>query len=271
MHVVDPDRYPLDPAAVYRPRAHSLYDALSFESSVCLDNVVIVQPSIYGHDNSCLLNALRKLGSRRARGVVSFDPATTSAVQLRQWHAMGVRGARLNLKSSDTAMDPAQLESILTQYADAVRPLGWVVQVYVPMSLVDVLEMIVPRLGVRFCIDHLGHPCFDKASSRDPYQLRGFPALVRLLQAGQTFVKLSAPYRTSVADNHNDIEPVTRELLRLAGKSRLVFGTDWPHTRFEGLDIRPWMETVLDWCGDDEYLIQRLFKNNAEELWGVEA
>jgi hypothetical protein len=26
---------------------------------------------------------------------------------------------------------------------------------------------------------------------------------------------------------------------------------------------------VLDWCNDDSFLIERLFKGNAEDLWGV--
>jgi predicted TIM-barrel fold metal-dependent hydrolase len=62
---------------------------------------------------------------------------------------------------------------------------------------------------------------------------------------------------------------MARELLRIAGKTSVVFATDWPHTRFEGLDIRPFIERVIEWCGRDEKLIDRLFRGNAEQLWGV--
>jgi predicted TIM-barrel fold metal-dependent hydrolase len=177
---------------------------------------------------------------------------------------------RLNVQSHGRPVARDQLARLLWHYADAVRPLGWVCQVYVPMPLIAELEHLVPRLGVRFCIDHIGHPCLeDPGHAADPYLIPGFAALARLLKAGQTYVKLSAPYRVSRAHNAQDLEPVVREIIRLKGASRVVFATDWPHTRFEGLDIRPWMHSVLDWCNDDSFLIERLFKGNAEDLWGV--
>lgn len=267
MHVVDPDHYDLSPEAVYRPKPHSLDQAMEFEKSVGISNIVLVQPSIYGNDNSCLLDALRMLGPRRGRGVVSFDPKKTSQKQLRDWHRLGVRGVRLNIQSVGRTVDRQQLEVLLKQYADAVRPLGWVVQVYVPLYLVELLEPIVPKLNVRFCIDHLGHPLLTDSSPRNPYDHPGFSALVRLLDGDHTYVKLSAPYRISKREDLSDLEPIAREILRLKGTSRVVFATDWPHTRFEGLDIRPWMETVLDWCGNDAFLVDRLFRGNAEDLW----
>lgn len=269
MHVVDPDNYPLAPGAVYRPRPHSLDTALSFESSVGIDNIVLVQPSIYGHDNSCLLDALRRLGPRRGRGVVSFDPSTTSLRQLQEWHDLGVRGVRVNIQSHGVAVDSGHLANILRRYADKIRPLNWALQVYVPMWLIEPLEAIIPTLNIRFCIDHMGSPCLKNSKSGDPYELAGFRSLVRLLEGGHTFIKLSAPYRMSQLGGHIDLEPVAREIIRLKGMSSVVFATDWPHTRFEGLDIRPWMDAVLDWCEDDAFLIDRLFRGNAEALWDV--
>ncbi|KAK7431249.1 hypothetical protein QQZ08_002290 [Neonectria magnoliae] len=269
MHVVDPAAYALSPTAAYRPSTHSLAQALAFEESVGVRNIVLVQPSIYGFDNACLLDALRQLGPQRGRGVVQFDPAATSPATLDEWHALGVRGVRLNIQSSGGEVDPHRLSLQLHQYADAVRRLDWVVQVYVPMPLIALLEPIVPTLNVRFCIDHIGHPTLKDHSGSDPYQIPGFSSLVRLLQGGNTYVKLSAPYRFSQVPNHSDAEPIAKELIGLFGTTRIVFATDWPHTRFEGLDIRPWIETVLDWCAEDEALRERLFRGNAEDLWDV--
>lgn len=247
MHIVgDAQRYPLSPAAVYRPSGHSISQAVAFETSVGAKNVVIVQPSIYGHDNSCLLDALRVLGPGRARGVVAFDPETTPIGTLREWHELGVRGVRLNIRSTGDAISHQEMEAVLRRYADAVRPLGWVVQLYIPMHMVRAVAHIVPDLGVRICIDHLGAPELSTCSvladaPRDPYSLEGFDSLVRLLRGGNTYIKMSAPYRLSSSDDYiRDIEPLAREILRVA-PSRVVFATDWPHTRFEGLDIRPWM------------------------------
>lgn len=271
MHVLDADRYPLCPSAVYRPSKHTVAQAVAFESSVGAARLVLVQPSIYGNDNSCLLDALRTLGPSRARGVVAFDAETTSLATLRAWHELGVRGVRLNLQSTGRTMSEADMEATLRLYADAVRPLGWVVQLYIPLAMMRALEAIVPALGVRICIDHMGAPSLPspattKGSSLDPYRLDGFASLVRLLQAGQTFVKMSAPYRFSCGQDYvGELEPIARELLRVA-PTRAVFATDWPHTRFEGLDITPWVEHMLEWCGDQR-MRERVFKLNAEELW----
>lgn len=274
MHVVDPKRYPLTAKAVYTPSMHNVQDAMKFEESVGIQNMVLVQPSIYGNDNSCMLDAMRSLGPGRSRGVVVFDPDNTPASTLQEWHEIGVRGVRINLQSVGKSMDGEELESILTKYDKCIRDLEWVIQLYVPMRMIPLLEPIVPRLGVCLCIDHLGHPELPGHAAYetgDPYNLPGFDSLMRLLKGGRTFVKFSAAYRVSRAkDGLSDVAPVAKEIIRVAGKTRVVFATDWPHTRFDGLDIRPWMHKVLDWCGDDEELIYRIFRGNAEDLWMVE-
>lgn len=281
MHVLDP-RFPLDDSAVYKPsHFHTSQDARTFERDAAgLDGVVIVQPSIYGHDNSCTLSGLKALGGpERARAVVSFDPDTIEPSTLREWHALGVRGVRLNLQSGGAA-PPAieQLEATIRKYAGAVRPLGWVLQIYASLPTIAKLEPLLldgaKELGVRVCIDHMGHPNLKASDSPyletgDPYTIPGFASLVRLLESGNTWTKLSAAYRFSASeDGFSDAAPVAKELLRVAGRNRVVFATDWPHTRFEGLDIRPWIRTVLlDLCQEDEALIERVFRGNAEELW----
>ncbi|RYC93097.1 hypothetical protein BFJ63_vAg4232 [Fusarium oxysporum f. sp. narcissi] len=270
MHIVDVENYTLDASAKYRPTSHTLDQALAFETGVGLRNIVLVQPSIYGLDNSCLLDGLRALGTERGRGVVAIDPEVVNEEELRSWHGLGVRGVRLNILSNELAIDAAELERQLMLYADAVRPLGWVVQVYVPMDMVTLLEPIIPKLNVKFCIDHLGQPPLNKYAGADPYDIPGFTSLINLLKNGQTYVKLSAAYRMSTLPDYSDLNPIAKEVIRVAGKTHVVFATDWPHTRFEGLDIKPWMERVLSWCGDDEHLKERLFRGNAEDLWDVQ-
>ncbi|KAK2067619.1 hypothetical protein P8C59_001341 [Phyllachora maydis] len=290
MHVLDPLRFPPQPTALYRPAAAPVARAAAFEQAVLggIRHVAVVQPSIHGTDNGCVLDALRAwpgaTGGGRAVGVVVLDPdVDDDPATLRAWHALGVRGVRLNLQSVGAGADGALegLERALRTVAARVRGLGWAVQVYVPLGLVTALEGVVPQLGVRaFVIDHMGHPTLpDGASGEgyDPYALPGFAALVRLLQGTETmtFVKLSAPYRISrrrgepggLAFDH--VDPVVKELLRVAGRSRVVFASDFPHTRFEGLDIRPWVHKVLDFCGHDGDLVESLFRDNARLLWGV--
>ena len=267
MHVVDPSIYPLAVDARYCPKTYTLEQALLFEKSVGLDKIVLVQPSIYGSDNSCMLDALRTLGPERGRAVVQFEPQTIPGSTLAEWHRMGVRGVRLNFSSVGESLDAKPLKRLLHRYAEDCRPLGWVIQLYLPMSMIPTLEPIVPELGVRVCIDHMGHPSLPEILPSSPYDIPGFQSLINLLKSGTTFVKLSAPYRLSDSKDYHDLEPIARELLRVAGTTSVIFATDWPHTRFEGLDIKPLIHTVLQWCDGDEVLTERVFRGNAEDIW----
>lgn len=275
IHVVDLTNYPLSPNALYIPSSHSLSQAVAFEASLGIENFVLVQPSFYGEDNSCMLDALLRLGPERARAVVVFDSLTISPSVLHKWHTSGVRGVRVNLISRNNPLSEAELLNLLNQYADLIRPLGWVLQIFAPLDVIATLEHIVPKLQVKVCFDHFGHPTLSSDVSasflktKDPYDLCGFPSLTNLLRQANTWVKLSAPYGFSQTLDLSDVEPIARELLRVAGHRRVVFATDWPHTRLERYDVWPYVEKVISWCGEHDALLERLFKGNAEELWGV--
>ncbi|KAL5338538.1 hypothetical protein BJX70DRAFT_202061 [Aspergillus crustosus] len=268
MHVVEP-RYPVVTNAAYNPSPHTIEDAISFESSIGIDNIVLVQPSIYGFDNSCLLDALRHIGSSRGRGVVVIDPANTDLAKLKTWHALGVRGVRLNFRSSGQIPDREELERSLLEQADLVRPLGWMIQVHTSMKMIPLLKEVIPQLGVKVCIDHFGGPDLqnvelEQGVSFDPYLLEGFSSLISLLKAGRTYVKISAPYRLSKDEEFRDLEIMIQEFLREA-PLQVLYATDWPHTRFSGVDIEPFTELCLRLCGS-QAVTERVFRLNAEDL-----
>jgi predicted TIM-barrel fold metal-dependent hydrolase len=54
-------------------------------------------------------------------------------------------------------------------------------------------------------------------------------------------------------------------LLRTA-KHRMVFASDWPHTRFEGLDVKPFVSRCLDWTEELDAK-DLVFRDNAKHLW----
>lgn len=270
MHIIDPVKYPLAEDAKYKSSKHLLSDAMTFEDGLGMANIVLVQPSIYGYDNSCLLDALRESGPSKARGVVAFDPRTIDKKTLQEWHDLGVRGVRLNFQSIGKEVSDLDLETMLYQHAEIIRPFGWVLQLYIPLAVAKSLEHIVPRLQVKVCLDHYGSPTIpDNADTQeiDPNQLDGFAALLRMLEQGETYVKISAPYRLC-KDGHQ-LTRLTRELLKIREGTRAVFATDWPHTRFTNLDIEPFAKMVLGLCGNDRALITKVFRKNAEDLWDV--
>ena len=273
MHFIDPKRYSLAEGAAYVPSIHSVWDAVTFEDTVGMKNVVAVQPSIYGNDNSAMLDAMKALGPERSRGVVVFDESTIRTETLHEWHALGVRGVRLNLSSTDQTPDIEVLKNTLRRYADIVQPLGWMVQIYVSMDLLPALESIIKSLDVKICFDHFANPSKPSNPSPrspstpfDPYSITGFPSLIRMLQHGNTFVKFSAPYRMDL--ENDQLEAVALEILRVQN-DRVVFATDWPHTRFEGLDIKSFQEDCLGWA-EDAGCVEKVFSLNAKTLWNVE-
>ncbi|KAK5702752.1 hypothetical protein LTR97_003698 [Elasticomyces elasticus] len=268
MHVIDPARFPLSPDAAYVPQRHDLFDAVSFESSVSMKNIVMVQPSIYATDNSALLDGLKGLGPDRSRGVVQFDLPINSS-KLQAWDALGVRGVRLNVQSTGAAVNVAEFAALMRQYAVAIKPFGWVLQAYIPMYLLDPLAPTIRELGVDFVVDHFGQPAQPintTMSTIDPYAIQGFGSLISLLEGGNTWVKFSAPYRVNLTTDW--LDAVAKEVLNVRS-DRVVFATDWPHTRFEGLDIRPFIERCLDWA-EEANCVEKVFSTNAKSLWRVE-
>ncbi|RYP12219.1 hypothetical protein DL767_011424 [Monosporascus sp. MG133] len=158
MHVIDPASYPLSADVIYEPGPYIVKDATRFEESVGIGNKILVQPSIYGYDNRRMLDAMQILGPTRWRGVVAFDFSETSLSTLEKWHQLDVRGVRINLQQAGKLMEGVELEAVLRQYTDAIRPLNWVIQVYVPRHMIPLLKPIVPQLGVRLCIGRIGYP-----------------------------------------------------------------------------------------------------------------
>lgn len=278
MHVVGSiDQYPLDKAAPYKPdEVHTVEDACAFECSHGTPRMVLVQPSIYGFDNSCLLDALKVLTPKYGRGIVETDPKTIDPAMLNEWHALGVRGIRVNVKSvSDRIIPRDEFEQLLRPYADAIRPLGWVLDIHVALPMLETLEAFAPSLGVRICIDHYGGPSLSSSqTSEQPYQLQGFSSLISLLRQGNTWLKLSAIYRLSKATTLDEqarhLAPLAHEILT-AAPDRVVYASDWPHTRFGSkVNAEGYRDTVVKWCSDIDHtggLAEKIFLTNPEELW----
>lgn len=270
MHVTSPN-YPLAANAAYKPALHDLQHAMTFEKTIGLSNIVLVQPSIYGNDNSCLLDALKAIGPQHGRGVVGIDPETIGHEELEVWHKLGVRGVRLNLKSTNIQFTEASLREMLKSYERAIKPLNWVLELFIGMEHIPILERIAGVLDIRLCIAHFGAPKLPATEKREyplnPYDLDGFQSLVDLLARGNTWVKFSAAYRFDKDAEMRGIEAIAGELLKKAG-DRIVFASDWPHTRFDGLDVRPFVQRCLQWT-QNAGLTEQVFTLNARELWDI--
>ncbi|HTV89037.1 MAG TPA: ROK family protein [Stellaceae bacterium] len=213
--------FPFAAARGYTPPPATADELITQLAALHLSRVVIVQPSVYGSDNSCTLDGMRRLGER-ARGVAVIDEATSNAA-LDAMHRAGVRGARVNLETAGET-DPDAARRNLAAAVARVAALGWHVQVYTRLSVIAALSEEVARLPVPIVFDHFGG-----APAKDGVDQPGFAELLALVAAGHAYVKLSAAYRCSdKGPTYDDVAPLARALIA-ANPDRLLWGSDWPH------------------------------------------
>ena len=217
LHVFGPHaRYPLHARRNYTPHECSLTDYRQVMEAIGVDRAVLVQPSVYGTDNSAMLDALRD-GGPAFRGVAVLSPDTDDAA-LRDMHALGVRGLRLNLVNPQVVSEPEVLALL-----ERLRGLGlsWHLQVLADLARdPDALLSLCDKTDAPIVVDHMG---------KLPPAVRQHP-LYGLLASGRCWVKLSAPYRCSAeATPYRDIAGLARRLAD-ANPARVLWGTDWPHT-----------------------------------------
>ena len=213
--------FPFAAARSYTPPPASAAELAQLLDTLHLSRVVIVQPSVYGSDNSCTLDGMRRLGER-ARGIAVIDEATSDAA-LDEMHRAGIRGVRVNLETAGET-DPDAARRNLAAAVARVAALGWHVQVYTRLSVIARLSEEVARLPVPIVFDHFGG-----AQAKDGVDQPGFAELLALVAAGHAYVKLSAAYRSSDrAPAYDDMTPFARALIA-ANPDRLLWGSDWPH------------------------------------------
>src|ERR687895_479341 len=93
VHVFEPG-YTLSPARGYNPPDSTLADLKHLHATLGIERVVFTQPSVYGIDNSAILNAMRALNEEtpnRARSVIAVDMKKSDA-DITALDVAGVRG-----------------------------------------------------------------------------------------------------------------------------------------------------------------------------------
>jgi len=252
IHVFGPYAcYPLDAARKYSPPEARLGDYLKVAAALGTGRVVLVQPSVYGTDNACQRDALLAMQGA-ARGVAVIDDSIGDA-QLRELDRQGFRGARLNF------MRAGALES-LERIARRVKALDWHVQLHLPGSMIPEIAGRLVALPTEFVVDHFG-----RVDTRHGVGQPAFQALLRLVDSGRCWVKLSAPYRMDGAP-YQQMAPFARELVK-RNPERMVWGTDWPHPDVAVVpEDRGLLEAMLDWV-PDEQIRNRILVDNPATLY----
>jgi len=256
MHILD-RRYPLWAGAVLNP-PDALVDAYTkVRQKIGISRCVVAAPSIYGADNSCTRDALGSLGiPAKATAVLTKE---TSKADIEALDGAGFVGARFNCVQGG----PWKIEDI-APIARRVADFGWHIQIYArPAQIVEMAALLqsLPTIVV-----------FEHASRiRDPHgeDAEAFSTIVKLVQQGRAWVKLSAPYiepDTKAGRSKRFGETVAAFVA--AAPERAVWASDWPHATEK---VRPDTSTVFaDFCsfvGDDE-MLDLILVENPKQLYG---
>jgi predicted TIM-barrel fold metal-dependent hydrolase len=253
-------KYPSVSTPHYTLPDGSLSQLQRMTEALTLERFVIVQPSYYGTDNSCMVDALSAAGTR-ARGVAMVGESCTDE-ELHALHLRGVRAQRLDLFLR-SQWHTADIIAYIAHSARRTRAVGWHLQFYSPGWVVRDLLPFLATLDADFVIDHMGYMLeSDGLTDAD------FERLLSVLRAGRGWIKLSAPYRLEKDGNFERLKPMARAIIESA-PDRVIWGSDWPHIPDGGKDTGTLLNLLCDWA-PDAGAHERILVRNPARLFGFE-
>lgn len=185
---------------------------------------VLIQPSFFGTDNHVMLNAIAQYPDR-LKGIAMVDPDITWDA-LKQLQSQGIVGIRLNLFGLEIPdLEQPKWNTLFTH----LEQLQWQVELHAsPAYLIKILPTLA-RFKLNVVIDHFGRVDPVKGISDPAYQ-----QFLDLLDPTQHWVKISGFYRLAQTPGSLFVAKQAYDLLHKKGMlTRLIWGSDWPHTQHE--------------------------------------
>lgn len=234
-----------------------MYQAL--QRRLGTSRVVVVQPNAYRDDNTVTLNSIKALGNN-ARGVAVVKPGTPAA-ELERLTKAGIRAVRImTLHGGMLGFD------VMDELAAQVHPFGWHANIQLDGRELPKYEAQIKRLPGNFVIDHTG-----KFLEPVTPEHEAFKSLLRLVDTGRCWVKLSAPYETSKtgAPKYEDVGRLAKALVKTAPE-RMLWASNWPHPSVPK-EKCPKDEDLLDLLAEwapEEKAQKKILADNPAELYG---
>ena len=260
-HVFGPQsRYAYSPARGYTPPDAPLETYLSMLATLGVERAVLTQPSVYGTDNSAMLDAMAQFPDR-LRGVAAVGAGIGDG-ELEALHAKGVRGVRVNI--ADKGGNPFDSMDAVRRFCERLRPLGWHLEVLLHVDEFPSLKETFADFPVDIVVGHLGYVKSPNALD-DP----GFQDFLDLVRGGSWWVKLTGTYRITAADRppYRDVAPVAQALIA-ANPQRMIWGSDWPHPfHYRAMPNDAYLlDQLEDWT--DRATIEKILVDNPAALFG---
>jgi predicted TIM-barrel fold metal-dependent hydrolase len=254
-HIYDPMRFP--PAKPGSEPNATVADYRLFQKRLGLGRNVIATPRPYLTDNRVTMDAIAQFAPN-ARGAATVDPAITDA-ELEVLHKGGIRAARFGLGADAVAMVTA-----LQPLAKRVNDMGWHIDFGASGTQLVALQDLLLNFPAVLVFDHMGR-IEQPMGVNHP----GFAVMLKLLDKGRTYVKLSM-----AAGDSKDGPPTFADVTKVAqayvkaAPERMIWGSNWPHP---GEATKPDDAVVFDLLSQwapDEATRHRILVENPETLYG---
>jgi D-galactarolactone isomerase len=257
MHFYDTKR-PGAPGT-FLPGDFTVKDYRELQKLLGIERVIVVQANAYRDDNSVAVDAMRELG-KSAKGVAVVKP-TVSDAELERLTKAGMCAVRImTLHNGMLGFD------VMDEVMARVHPFGWHANIQLDGRELPKYEAQIKRLPGKFVIDHTGKFMEPVAPDHD-----AFRCLLRLVDTGRCWIKLSAPYETSKtgAPKYEDVSRLARALVKHAPE-RMMWASNWPHPSARKPappDDVALLDLLADWA-PDAGVQKKILVDNPAELYG---
>ncbi|HUF80524.1 MAG TPA: amidohydrolase family protein [Burkholderiales bacterium] len=247
----------------YQPPLAPLEDYLELARHLGIERYVFVQPSAYGRDNACMLDAMGAVGTGKCRGIVDIDQDAPDA-EFDRLNRIGVRGVRIN-ENPIKPFEPGYSKTMLSriQALDArCAEIGWMLDFLTPGWLTLELLPVMKKLKSLHTVAHMG-----MFLAKEGPQQPGFQQFLDYLRSGdRCWVKFTGTYRMSVTPGFTDAAPMARALIG-AVPDRIIWGSDFPHLSFaDKVGSVELFNLLGQWS--DEAQRRKILVDNPQRLFG---
>jgi 2-pyrone-4,6-dicarboxylate lactonase len=257
-HFIGPQKqFPLKPGHVFSHLQFedtTIEDWLKLQSALGLSRGLHVLSMMYENNYEIALHAQCRFPERLRAVVVPWAGITDGELEiLTRTGAVGYRITHRLDKTIDQRMVARTHEH------------GWSMHYLVKADEQEDWKDPILKSPGRFVLEHMGGVDPAKGIDGD-----GFKFVLRCLDTGRCWVKLSPRISKQETFPFSDTDPLVRRLVDHA-PTRLLWGSDWPHPQY----FKPMpndvalLDMMLDWA-PDETTRTRIFVDNPAEIFGFQ-
>ncbi|SNZ07037.1 amidohydrolase family protein [Cohaesibacter gelatinilyticus] len=260
LHIYLPEFEGQEDGPALPPDPPDISDYLSVCDWLGVDNFIVTVANAYQRNNDCLLEVLRRVGTRAA-GVAAISEDMSDA-QITQLRDNGIVGARI-MDLPGGAYGLKYLEGVDTR----CHCFDLAMAVQFDGSNICHHEKRLLNIKSRYVIDH--HGKFFCGVKPDSAQI---DTLKRLIDKGNCWFKFAGCYESSHSGgpDYRDIGAVARVIATHAPE-RIIWGTNFPHNMAARSEDYPCDASLLDLAASwvPEKFHDLFFCKNSRELFSL--